>query len=193
MKDMNGEPTGVYVKRMNDVLLSDRKLFEHFEFCTVREDEAEEVSEVEAACFPPGEACTPERMKERISAAKDIFLVVKDKAAGSIIGFVNGIATNDTELKDQFYTDASLHDTDGKNVMICSVCVLPEYRKQGIAREMICEYCRRESARNRKKLILTCKKEKVRMYEKFGFVDMGTSDSSWGGTSWNQMELILNK
>ena len=168
------------------------KGYERFEFRAIREDEAEQAAQVEAECFPPGEACTLERMKERVAAAKDIFLVAVDKKSGKIAGFVNGIATNDTVLKDEFYTDASLHDPNGANVMICSVCVLPQYRKQGMARELIFEYRRRECERDRKRLILTCKKEKVEMYRKLGFEDMGTSDSSWGGTSWNQMELILD-
>lgn len=33
-------------------------------------------------------------------------------------GFVNGIATKESKLRDEFFTDESLHDPDGPNVMI---------------------------------------------------------------------------
>lgn len=62
---------------------------------------------------------------------------------------------------DEFFTDAILHNPDGVNIMICGVCVLPHFQKQGLARELVCEYCRREWERGRKRLILTCKQEKV--------------------------------
>ena len=152
---------------IKDLDLPDRDLYERFEFRTIREDEADQTAQVEAACFPPGEACTLEHMKDRI-------------------------ATNEVDLKDEFFTDASNHDPKGKNIMICGVCVLPKFQKQGLARELVFEYSRREWERGRERLILTCKKEKVKMYRKFGFRDLGESGSSWGGKSWNQMELILN-
>ena len=91
-----------------------------------------------------------------------------------------------------FFTDASLHKPDGKNIMICGICVLPEYQKQGLARELVYNYCRREGERGRKRLILTCKQEKVKMYGKFGFRDLGEADSDWGGVKWHQMEIELN-
>ena len=177
---------------IKDLDLPDRDLYERFEFRTIREDEADQTAQVEAACFPPGEACTLEHMKDRIAVAKDIFLVAVDRESGKIAGFVNGIATNEVDLKDEFFTDASNHDPKGKNIMICGVCVLPKFQKQGLARELVFEYSRREWERGRERLILTCKKEKVKMYRKFGFRDLGESGSSWGGKSWNQMELILN-
>lgn len=177
---------------VKDFGLTDRGLYERFEFRTILEDEAEQAAQVEEKCFPAGEACTLTHMEERIAAAKDIFLVAVDKESGRIAGFVNGIATDEMDFRDEFFTDASLHDPDGKNIMICGVCVLPYFRKQGLARELVYEYCRREWERGRKRLILTCKQEKVKMYKKFGFRDLGESASSWGGKKWNLMETELN-
>lgn len=57
-----------------------------------------------------------------------------------MVGFVNGIATQENKLRDEFFTDESLHDPDGPNVMILGVAVLPEYRGQGLARELIAQY-----------------------------------------------------
>ena len=52
-------------------------------------------------------------------------------------GFLNGLATDDEILKDEFFTDASLHNPEGKNVMLLGLDVLPEYRSQGLARELV--------------------------------------------------------
>ncbi|MBR3635675.1 MAG: GNAT family N-acetyltransferase [Lachnospiraceae bacterium] len=171
---------------------SDSALHERFEFRTINKNEADEVSDIEQICFPPNEACTPKRMHERVEAAGDIFLVAYDKQSKRIAGFVNGIATDCDDLKDEFFTDASLHKKDGKNIMICGVSVLPEYRGQGLAREMISVYCKRECENNRERLVLTCEPDKIKMYEKFGFADMGESDSAWGGVKWHQMDIQLN-
>lgn len=184
------------IREARDILkkygISDTDLYERFEFRTIKPDEADEVSDIEQICFPSNEACTPKRMHERVEAAGDIFLVAYDKQNKKIAGFVNGIATDCDDLKDEFFTDASLHNKDGKNIMICGVSVLPEYREQGLARELIYNYCRREWEKNRKRLILTCEPDKIKMYKKFGFTDMGKSDSAWGGVIWHQMDIQLN-
>ena len=86
----------------------------------------------------------------------------------------------------------SLHNKNGKNIMICGLSVLPQYRKQGLGRELIYNYCMREWEKERKRLILTCEDSKVKMYRKFGFTDLGQANSSWGGVKWHQMEIILN-
>ena len=66
-----------------------------------------------------------------------------DKENGKMAGFLNGLATDDEILKDEFFTDASLHNPEGKNVMLLGLDVLPEYRSQGLARELV----RREEKR----------------------------------------------
>ena len=43
----------------------------------------------------------------------------------------------------------------------------------------------------RKGVILTCKKEKILYYAKFGFVNDGESESDHGGAKWYQMRIRL--
>ena len=38
---------------------------------------------------------------------------------------------------------------------------------------------------------LTCLDEKVEMYKRLGFVDLGMSDSVWGGEEWHEMTYYL--
>jgi len=76
--------------------------------------------------------------------------------------------------------------------MLLGLDVLPEYRKMGLAREIVYNYCRREQERGRKRLVLTCLPDKVKMYEKFVFNDMGESASEGGGEKWHEMDIRLN-
>ena len=167
----------------------ENQMIEQFEFRTIKQEEADEAAEIERICFPPHEACTPQRMKARIGVAADLFFVAIDRQSGKMAGFVNGIATDESKLRDEFYTDACLHDPKGKNAMILGVDVLPEYRGRGLARELVARYCAREWERNREQLILTCLSDKVAMYQKFGFQDLGESISQWGGEQWHEMVI----
>ena len=45
--------------------------------------------------------------------------------------------------------------------------------------------------KGRKEIVLTCLDEKVEMYKRFGFVDLGMSDSVWGGEEWHEMTYYL--
>ncbi|MCR5734918.1 MAG: GNAT family N-acetyltransferase [Lachnospiraceae bacterium] len=172
--------------------VSTGELYEKYEFRDIREAEAEIAADIEEICFPPNEACSRDHMKEQIKAAPDLFLVAVEKDTGKIAGFINGIATNEMSFKDEFFTDASTHDPEGNNVMICGLDVLPEYRKQGLARELVFNYCRREEEKGRRRLVLTCHDNKVKMYKKLGFRDLGESASEWGGVRWHEMDIFLN-
>ena len=80
---------------------------------------------------------------------------------------------------------------EGKNVMLLGLDVLPEYRSQGLARELVRRYLERECGRGRKEIILTCLESKVAMYEKFGFKDKGIAQSTWGGEEWHEMSVSI--
>ena len=167
--------------------MSDKRIFERFEFRNIKQDEAEEAAEIERICFPPNEASAKKHMKDRVAGIADLFLVAIDKENEKMAGFLNGLATDDEILKDEFFTDASLHNPEGKNVMLLGLDVLPEYRSQGLARELVRRYLERECGRGRKEIILTCLESKVAMYEKFGFKDKGIAQSTWGGEEWHEM------
>lgn len=77
--------------------------------------------------------------------------------------------------------------------MLLGLDVLPQYRCQGLASELMSRYRQREAAKGRKALILTCLEEKVKMYEKMGFQNRGISGSNWGGEQWYEMGCILNR
>ncbi len=177
---------------LEDMGIEDKPLYEKFEFRTIKPEEADEAVDIERTCFSPAEACSREHMFERIAAAPDFFLVAIDKTTGKMAGFFNGSATNENRLRDEFFTNASLHDPNGKNVILNGLAVLPQYRHLGLARELVFHYCRIQQERGTRKMVLTCVDEKVKMYENFGFHDLGESLSNWGGHKWHEMEIVLN-
>ena len=166
---------------------------EKFEFRTILQTEARQAAELEQICFPPNEACKEADMIARAAAAEDLFLIAADPVTGQIVGYLNGIATDEAEFRDEFFTDASLHTPAGRNIMLLGLCVRPAYRRQGLASEIVRRYAERESARGRERLILTCLEDKVPMYLGMGFADLGLSASTWGGVSWHEMAYLLQR
>lgn len=162
-----------------------------YEFRSILPQEADEAAEIERICFPPNEACSKQYMKERVAKAPDLFLVAVDKETGKLAGFLNGLATDETSFRDEFFTDAKLHNPDGKNILLLGLDVLPEYRNMGLATELVRNYRKREQKKGRSMLLLTCLAEKVKMYEKMGFTDLGISASVWGGEEWHEMKFVI--
>lgn len=172
-------------------MMSQVDLNKKYEFRSVFQEEVEQTVDIEQICFPPHEACSPKMMRDRVALASDFFLVAVDRKTGKIAGFLNGIATNEEKFRDEFFVDANLHNPDGRTVMILGLNVLPEYRMQGLAREIMTRYLQREKERGRKRAILTCLDEKIAMYEKMGYQKLGLSASVWGGEVWYDMSYEL--
>lgn len=167
---------------MHGCALADRMLFRQ-----ILPEEADQAVEMETICFPPNEACSEEMMRERIAKVPDQFLVAVDQTTGKLAAFLCGIATMDTVFRDDFFKDASLHDPKGDTVMLLGLNVLPAYRMQGLAREVMGRYLEKEREKGRKRVNLTCLEGKIAMYEKMGFQNLGISGSTWGDEQWYDM------
>ncbi len=164
---------------------------ERFSFRDIEYSEHAEAARIESICFPPHEACKPDKIEKRIRAAADLFMVAWDEQENRIAGFLNGLATNEEEFRDEFFLDEKLNDPTGANIMILGLDVLPEYRNQGLARKIVEVYGAREKAKGRQALILTCLEELVPMYQKFGFEDLGIANSTWGDEEWHAMKKYI--
>lgn len=163
-----------------------------FDFRDIRPEERDQAAEIEQIVFPPHEAVFPDDVREHAYIAPDLFLVAADRETGKVAGFLYGLATDEPAFRDDFFTDVSLHEPEGQNIILLGLDVLPEYQGHGLGRAIMTEYSRREKERGRRRLILTCLENLVGMYEKFGFVDLGISGSSWGGEEWHEMVKVLN-
>ncbi len=168
-----------------------QEIAKRFAFRSIRREEADQAAAIERICFPPNEACSEKDMKERAARVPELFLVAVDKETGRLAGFLNGLATGESVFRDEFFTNVALHEPDGKNVMLLGLDVLPEYRRQGLGRELMRRYLIREQKNGRSTVILTCLKSKVQMYERMGFRDHGISNSTWGGEEWHEMSRTV--
>lgn len=148
------------------------------------------VAAVEAACFPAAEAATKESFESRISYYGDHFYLLFDDQ-GQLVSFVDGFVTDEKDLTDIMYEDASLHQENGAWQMIFGVNTIPSCRKQGYAEILLNEIIKDARAQSRKGLVLTCKDRLIHYYAKFGFVDEGVSESVHGNVTWYQMRLTF--
>ena len=154
---------------------------------TIKDLEA--VTSVEAECFPPAEAATREELAERLKYYADHFWLMFD--GDKLIAFVDGFVTDEEDLTDEMYAKAQLHNESGAWQMIFGVNTLPEYRKQGLAGQLLRRAIADAKAQGRRGLVLTCKDRLVHYYAGFGFVSEGVSGSTHGGVVWYQMRLAF--
>ena len=143
------------------------------EIRTATIDDLDAVAEVEAECFPSAEAATKEKFAERIKYYGDHFWLMFEE--DKLIAFVDGFVTDEPDLTDEMYENASMHDENGAWQMIFGVNTLPEYRKNGYAGELIRRAVEDARKQGRRGLVLTCKKKILSYYAKFGFIEEGVS------------------
>lgn len=150
-------------------------------------EDLEEVAAVEAACFPPAEAAPKEEFEKRLKAYPNHFWILED--SGKMIGFINGMVTDEKTISDEMFENASLHNENGAWQAIFGVNTLPEYRCNGYAAKIMERVIADAKAQGRKGCILTCKDKLLHYYEKFGYQSMGISESVHGGAVWYDMYL----
>lgn len=149
--------------------------------------DAEILSKVETTCFPPNEAATSIEIQERLNVYANHFLLLFEE--DRLISFIDGFCTNQRDLTDEMYSDASMHDENGDWQMIFGLNTLSEYQRKGYATKIMNAMIHMARQEKRKGLVLTCKDRLVPYYSKFGFKNEGVSSSVHGGVVWYQMRL----
>lgn len=154
-------------------------------------EDLDAIAELELACFPVAEAASKEDFDKRLKVYANHFLLVIHKEQKQIISIVDGLVTNQLDLIDEMYEDASYHNELGKWQMIFGVETHPLYQHQGVATLALQSFIDEARHEGRSGLVLTCKSELTNFYSKFGFVNEGVSVSSHGGVTWYQMRLTF--
>lgn len=145
---------------------------------------------LEAACFPAAEAATADSLRARLQCYPRHFWVLERE--GRIVAMLNGMVTDEPDLRDAMYGDAALHREDGAWQMIFGVDTHPDFRRQGCAGRLLRHAIGEARRENRRGLVLTCKERLLPFYGGFGFENEGVSGSVHGGVVWYQMRLRLN-
>lgn len=152
-------------------------------------EDLEEICAVENACFPPAEAATKEAFRTRLKIFPERFLVAVSD--GKIVGLINGCCTEKPVLEDILYEPDCPHSLINPWQTVFGLAVLPEYQGMGFASalmEKLTQLCIEDG---QKGIILTCKQEKIPMYQHYGFTCRGVSESSHGGAVWYDMIKTL--
>ncbi|MCB2294975.1 GNAT family N-acetyltransferase [Clostridium algoriphilum] len=153
-------------------------------------EDLDAVTKVEASCFPEAEAATRLSLEQRIKTFSESFFVAETE--GEIIGFINGCAINGTVIYDKLYENSTLHIPNGNYQTIFGLDVISEYRNQGIAAQLMNYMIEKSRVTGRKGVILTCKEKLIHYYTKFGYINMGISESVHGGAKWYDMILAID-
>lgn len=159
---------------------------------TIRQGRAEDaaaLAKVEAECFPAAEAATAEEIGERLSVYPTHFLLLYRD--GKLAGFIDGMATDEKDLRDEMYEKASLHNEKGAWQMIFGLNTIPAFRREGCAGRLIEAFKKQAKEEGRKGMVLTCKDRLVHYYAGFGFKNEGVSHSTHGHVVWYQMRLTF--
>lgn len=148
------------------------------------------ISEVEAKCFPPSEAASEKAFTERIESYGNHFWLMYEN--DKLIAFVDGFVTDESDLTDEMFANAAMHNENGTWQMIFGVNTLPEYRNNGYASELLRLAVDEAREQGRKGVVLTCKDKLLPFYARLGFVDEGITDKSTHGNAvWHQMRIIF--
>lgn len=152
-------------------------------------EDLEAVTAVEAECFPLAEAAKKEDFQARLSVYPNHFWLLFE--GSRLIGFVNGMVTDEADLTDEMYENAAMHREDGSWQMIFGVNTIPARRRKGCAERLLRQVIADAKAQGRDGLVLTCKDRLIHYYAKFGFVNEGISRSVHGNAVWYQMRLTF--
>ncbi len=156
---------------------------------TAVNEDLDAITQVEKICFPEAEAATRETFSERLTYYPDHFWLLMD--SDQLVGFVNGMVTEEANLRDEMYENGKFHKKNGKWQMIFGVDTIPEYRCMGCAGRLLRHVIGEAQKEKRLGLVLTCKEKLIPYYAKFGFVDEGISESAHGNVVWHQMRLTF--
>lgn len=155
----------------------------------VNEQDLDRCFEIESVSYSGDEAATKDKILKRIKTYPEGFIVLENDT--EIVGFINSGATQKVELSDEEFKELIGHDPEGKHIIILSVVIHPDYQGKGMASKLMNSFIDKMKALGKTDIFLICQSELIDMYARYGFVNLGKSDSDHGGMSWNEMSLSL--
>ncbi len=142
----------------------------------------------ESACYT-SDGATKEKIQKRIMLYSEGFLIAESE--GKIIGLINSAATDKEDITDEDLKDMVGHKKEGRNMVIFSLAVLPEFQRNGISKKLMSGFIKVSKDLKKEKILLICKSELIPYYQNYGFLYGGQSNSKHGGFEWHEMFLPL--
>lgn len=154
-----------------------------------RLSDLDDITELEEKTFPPEQAASRAQFRQRLQRYPDHFWLLLE--GDHLISMVNGAVTMEKDLNDDMYANAHCHNPSGQWQMIFGVNTDPACQHKGYASMLIRTAIHTARSEGRKGVVLTCLKEKIHFYERFGFINEGLSQSTHGDAQWYQMRLTF--
>lgn len=130
-------------------------------------DDLEEITKLEAKCFPAAEAAGRAAFCDRLASFPDHFwLLYEDE---KLVSMINGMATDEEHLTDAMYEHADMHSKDGAWQMIFGVATDPAEQGKGYAAALMRRVIADTKSQGKKGLVLTCKERLLSFYRQFGY------------------------
>lgn len=156
-----------------------------------KEDDIDQIMQIENAGFTVDEAASKTSMMDRIHTISDSFIVaINEKDCP--IGYVVGPIISKRYLSDDLFESTFPNQPFGGYQSILSLAVAPDYRNCQIGSKLLSalkEQCRLQY---RKGITLTCLESLILYYEKQGYQLEGLSESKHAGVAWYNMVLELD-
>ena len=153
-----------------------------------RKADLEQIVALENACFPPEQAADRKSFAQRLEVFPNHFLLLCTER-GDCVGMINGAVIEERYIRDEMYVDVGYHQENGAFQSVYGLVVLPEYRHQGCAHRLMTALMEQAEKEGRKGITLTCRPEKIGLYESMGFHEEGVADSDHGHVVWHNMVL----
>ncbi|EHJ07501.1 GNAT family N-acetyltransferase [Staphylococcus simiae] len=145
-------------------------------------NDLDELIRIENIGFSEEERASAEALRERINYINDTFIILEDH--GAIAGYINGPVISQRYITDDLFEHIDNNPEQGGYLSVLGVAVAPEYRNQGIAGRLLKYFEQLAQQHQRTAVTLTCKNELVSLYEYYGYINEGVSESSHGGITW---------
>ena len=143
----------------------------------------------ESACYT-SDGATREKILKRTELFPEGFLIAE--SGGRIIGLINSASTDKEDITDEKLKDMVGHVKDGRNMVIFSLAVLPEFQGNGISKQLMARFIEVSKGLKKEKILLICKSDLIPYYHRFGFLYSGKSKSQHVGFEWYEMCLLLS-
>lgn len=156
-----------------------------------RKEDIDAITQIEQACFPKAEAADRSVFQNRMAVFPECFFVAEMN--DTIIGFINGAVINGKYIQDEMYEKAELHCPNGMYQSVFGIDVKPEYQGKQVASRLMETFIQYARECGKQGVVLTCKEALFPFYKRFGFQNLGRSQSQHGGAIWYDMFLDLTK
>lgn len=162
------------------------RLEDELTFRLAEPDDIKTCFEIETVAFPPDEAASFESLQYRQANAGDFFLVAIYQ--GQLIGFINS-----TRCHEFTHDSMSVHVDDGALLAIHGVVVHQDFRRRGVATQMLKHYVHRaHEKREVKSMVLLAKAHLLTFYIHCGFSVLRPSPIVHGADLWYDLSLDLD-